>query len=172
MPDVAYKVVDLTDSIGEIYARHGANQVLSSALTDCSAATINTSAPDDTLARLAKIYDNRSKLLTSPDITEDFVFLATLGFLASTGFIFMYRGNTGAARQNFEEAVQEKHKARSETTVSYIQTMQEILDQLDLAQRIVTESREDLNRLRQEHDLGSLDGQLLKNFDKYVPILV
>ena len=172
MPDVAYRVVDLTDSIGKIYARHGANEVLSSALTDCSAPIVNTSSPDDTLSRLAQIYNKSIRLPDSPDIPIDITFLATLGFLANTAFTFMYRGNIGAARQNFEEAVQEKHKARSETTISYIQTMQEILNQLDLAQRIVTESKEDLNKLRQKNNLGSLDDHLLETFDKYVPTLV
>ena len=103
------------------------------------------------------VMDEHARLLDfrdSPPVIEG----ARSNYFKSLSFIMLYRGDVDEAKKYFEMANRPNHN---------LEHLQQVLDRFDEAQRVLSESKSDLNQLRGDHNMESLDLFLLEHFDRY-----
>ncbi|MCH8003959.1 MAG: hypothetical protein IH934_04995 [Nanoarchaeota archaeon] len=160
--------------------KHGADYGLVQLLTDISL-PVATESPISWLSELKDVITNRTvvygsngnvhtnpvmqmaailldedaKLLDFSD--SPFIEGVKSNYFKGLSFIMLYRGDVDNAKRYFEMV----HRSNQNTELLRL-----ALDRFDEAQRILSESRDDLNQLREKHGFESLDLFLLDNSDQ------
>lgn len=154
--------VQIEPRLEQIYMGHGAKNVFTYMLTQISI-PVASEDPIKWLDRLEDLIEidpivvegvKLSGLKNSPVLVQGL----RKQYYKALSFIMLYRGDMDGAKEFFGMAY------GSEFVPEHLQAVLGVFDEI---QRVLSESKPDLNKLRQEYGFESLDLFLLEHFDKY-----